>query len=184
MWPFKSKEEQIRELNEQEKLAFEFKSRRTNSQAILDGDDPWDVDPVGWDFDNPKELRLLGWKITVFRFDTSSWDNILNCSEMMLGVKSEEFIRILKDKFGVVYKSIDYNGTYLFPTKESAQKAIEEFKPYYQSYYMPRAMIARLSNYSEDGYKPYFQDYIKKYGIVKMTIRNFKLIKGNFKKYA
>lgn len=89
--------------------------------------------------------------IKVYRIDTAEWDHLMNCSSQIIGVKNTEYRRLIKEMFNA---DEDRNSFPVFNNIEDAQKAIDAFKPYYETYHVPRSIIERLSFYDEGGYPP------------------------------
>jgi hypothetical protein len=128
--------------------------KKVTTLSILEGlDNPWRV------ADN-RYTEKLAYVIQVFRLDISHWEDLDACSKKVLGVSSEEFHRVLKEVFN---GEDDHYGGIMFRKREDAERAIEEFRPYYDSYHTPRAIADRLSFYDEGSYPPYFGEYVKKY---------------------
>lgn len=131
-------------------------------EKILTGDDilnsacPWSICKTDF-FDNKE-----AYKIKVFLFDSDNeWDYFTKYSREVIGVSKEEILRVLEEKFNAYIINKDYSlnsREAIFFDIEDAIKAIEEFKTYYDSFYMPRAVARRLLCYKEGGYPPYFMD--------------------------
>ena len=121
--------------------------REITGNDILNGTSPWKIC-------NDKH----GYYIGVFRFDENEWDYITNCSDQILGVTKKEFIKVLKEKYNFSISEDHYSR---FSTFEDAKKAVDDFNPYYDDFYMPRAVMDRLSCYTEGGFPPYFIDVYK-----------------------
>jgi hypothetical protein len=115
---------------------------------ILKNQDPWRVGRV----DEQRGPRT--WTIYVYRFDLSKWEELHKCSQEVIGVTREEYARMMKEHYGASVS--DYYGTVYFWSPEKALEVMENFKPYYDSYYMPRAVMDRLACYAEGGFPPYF----------------------------
>lgn len=146
MWPFKKK------IVEEPKTVEEL-YRDVKAVDVFEGvENPWRIY-----VDSTEEYP---YSIEVFSLKKSDWLSLRLVVKDIIGVKYDEYIRIMKELFGAhIIGSEAY-----FKTKEEAQKAIDEFSPYYDSYHVPRAIIDRLTCYDEDGYPPYFLKYQKEQG--------------------
>jgi hypothetical protein len=136
MWPFKNKEVEVEEVEPQ----------KPNMPDVLHGEDPWWI-----------EKTRNGYAIYVYLFDDSEWSNICYCSDKVLGVNRDEYVRIVKEK----YNSYQYG----FINIENAKKALEEFRHLYDDFYMSRAVARRLMCYTSGGLQPYFQWYANEHNI-------------------
>lgn len=144
MWPFKK--EQVEEEIEVEKP--------TTTLSVLDEfDDPWHID-VSESF----QERTTLYEIVVFRLDISEWSALHDSSREVLGIQRSEYKRLITEVFNGDTSS-GYH-TY-FNNKEDAERAINEFRPYYDSYHTPKAIAERLSFYDEGSYPPYFSHHTK-----------------------
>lgn len=118
---------------------------------ICNNDDTWAL-----------KYSLGKYFIMVYSFTHGNWRYIDGYSQAVLGITCPELQRVLMEKFNAKTKDFgdDFYTSYrcYFKNYEDAKKALEEFRPYYDSYYMPRAVMERLSFYSEGGYPPYFKD--------------------------
>lgn len=138
---------------EQEPQPYEIKN--ITGDDILNGVCPWAICKTDRD-------DLKGYKIKIFLFDLDNeWEDFTKYSKEVIGISKEEILRVLEERFNAIgtNKSYSINSREaIFLTVEDAAKAIEEFKPYYESFYMPRAIAKRLLCYTEGGYPPYFTD--------------------------
>lgn len=133
-WFKKKQEPEIKEVKKPPTLA-----------EILDN--PWYIDNAD------RGENRIWFEIKVFRFDKSYTDGLACCSKIIVGISYEELVRMCKEVFG--HKNIESysfggNANHLyFKNKEDAFKIIEEFRPYYDSYHIPRVVADRLTNYDE-----------------------------------
>lgn len=140
MWPFKKK----RRVN----------NTIENFEEIVEKQEANTLDILG-KFAEP--FRIVEYRsnpvtfyIEVYNIEEADWECLDDCSEEIIGVGRREFIKLTKELFNTIY-----NDSYvLFKTEEDVQKAIEAFKPYYDSYHTPRAVAERLTFYKEDGFSP------------------------------
>ncbi|MNO11446.1 hypothetical protein D3C76_10370 [compost metagenome] len=103
------------------------------------------------------EKELL--TIEVFRLDLSKWEDLYYSTQKVIGVSTEEYSRIIQELFPQGLCMV--NTRPYFRTMEAAQKALNEFAPYYDNFHVPKAIVERLMCYEDGGYPPYFIKYQK-----------------------
>lgn len=137
-WFKKKKEVAVVEVKKEKSLA-----------EILDN--PWYINRVSYSGEDKEEIW---YEIKVYRFDESSWESLCWCSREIVGVQRRELYDMCKDIFGsrniYGYLVHDMPQRLYFRNKEDAEKIIEEFRPYYDTYHIPRTVADRLTNYDEE----------------------------------
>jgi hypothetical protein len=154
---FFKKFKELKKLKEKVKQKAEqinkYNATRPWKPDVLHGENPW----------FPYQDTDGTFEITFYDFEESVWCALDYHTEKVIGVTRDEFRRIILEKFCNYVDSIG-NGIF-YKDLKSANKIIDEFKEYYDNYYMPRAVAKRLMNYSPGGYKPYFQWYADEHHI-------------------
>jgi len=106
--------------------------------------------------------RTYGFSIIAYHFDEAKWAWMHQYPEMFLGVKGREYSRFMVEKFNA--KLVGF-GTFepVFENFEDAEKVVKDFLPYYENFYMPRAVMDRLLCYTDGGYPAYFKEKAKEF---------------------
>jgi hypothetical protein len=120
---------------------------------VLNGDDPWGIRE---DDDT--------YCIVVYNFETGGYSFIHEVSEKVLGVTSGELRTSMVEQYP---GQKGYHDSFWFYSLDDANKAIDQFRPYYDSYYMPRAVMDRLSCYTPGGLIPHYIKHPKIQTIIK-----------------
>ena len=114
---------------------------------------------------NDMKIEKVGPENYIIKFydlEFKSYTNLRYGSKEVLGVDRIEFRKICVEMFNAICGDLnsDYSDLYYKDIKH-AKKAMEDFKSYYQSYYVPKIIIKRLSNYDEEngGYPCYFRQH-------------------------
>lgn len=156
----KNKREDVEEdIEEKPEIINPYPINKTiNGNDILNGVCPWAIITTLLHY----HRNSVVYKIKVFSFDKNDWEKLSDASEKILGITRDEYFRIIEEKFRA--KVFDKGCTWIeegFENLEDAIKAVEEFKSYYDTFYIPRAIAKRLGCYIEGGYPPYFTEKYK-----------------------
>jgi hypothetical protein len=136
-----------KELNDWDELVL------PKGEEILNGADPWSIEPISY-------KGKLWYSIVVYDFNDGKWYALWSCSQDILGVNKDEFQRVLQEHYHATLIHDYPRDEYCFETRERAEEVLNEVRSYYHSFHLPRAMMNRLSYYSEGGFPPYFEKYI------------------------
>lgn len=149
---FKKKNKKSEEVEVEVEKEYE---KSTTIKVFEHEENPWRIVEAGV----YRKTKGKVYEIEVFRIDTSEWCTLYYTSQIVLGVSSKEFSRIIRDLFNNDLFLIDDRP--YFESVEAAQEVIDEFAPYYDNFHVPKAIAERLMCYEEGGYPPYFVKYQK-----------------------
>lgn len=138
-------------INKRKKEIQERMQEEEKEKLILSTEDPTTIGILDGVDDTFKIIKKFNkYYIQVYLLDDLKWSYLTYHPRIVLGISDREFFNLLTEKFNGEVG--EYIADIWFKNIEDAQIAIKEFKPYYDSYYLPRIIMRRLDSYDSSGY--------------------------------
>lgn len=138
-------------INKRKKEIQERMQEEEKEKLILSTEDPTTIGILDGVDDTFKIIKKFNkYYIQVYLLDDLKWSYLTYHPRIVLGISDREFFNLLTEKFNGEVG--EYIADIWFKNIEDAQIAIKEFKPYYDSYYLPRIIMRRLDSYDSGGY--------------------------------